>query len=179
MNMNKSRSISNEGIKLYREERYEEAAAKFAEAQALFASENNVKEMAEAANNRGVCWRQAANWSEAHIAFKEARDAFHSIDDLAGEGQVVGNLGALVASEEQPQQAAKYYEEAIELLEAAGEQDLAQATYAALSRLRLKEGNWLGAINAYETGLSQVERPGMFQRALRRVLGVPRKMSGG
>jgi len=39
--------------------------AKFAEAQAAFAGQGDVKNAAESANNRGVCWRQAARWDEA------------------------------------------------------------------------------------------------------------------
>ncbi len=169
----------HEGIRLYREGRYEEAAARFAEAQAAFAAEGRAKDAAEAANNRGVCWRQAARWDEAQAAFGEARAGFQAIGHVAGEGQVVGNLGSLSDSQGQLEQAAAYYDEAITLLESAGEKDLAQATYTALSRLKLKQGNWIGAINAFEGGLSQVDRPSLLQRVLRKFLGVPRKLSGG
>ena len=167
------------GTQLYRQGRFEEAAACFAEAQSAFAAVANVKEMAEAANNRGVCWRQAAHWDKAYAAFGEARAGFQSIQDVAGEGQVVGNLGALADSEGRPDQAVAYYEEAIRLLESAGERDLAQATYTALSRLKMKQGNWLGAIDAYESGLAKVERPSVVQRILRRFLRVPKKLGGG
>jgi len=172
-------SLRDEGMRLYREGRYEEAAASFADAQSAFSEQANAKDAAESANNRGVCWRQAARWDEARAAFGEARNAFKAIGDVAGEGQVAGNLGALADSEGQHEQATAYYEEAIRLLESAGEQDLAQATYTALSRLKMKQGNWIGAINAYETGLAHVERPGLVQRMLKRFLGVPRKLSGG
>jgi len=171
--------LMHSGMQLYRQGHFEEAAARFAEAQSAFATEANVKEMAEAANNRGVCWRQAAHWDEAYAAFGEARAAFQSIQDAAGEGQVVGNLGALADSQSRPDQAITYYEEAIRLLESAGEKDLAQATYTALSRLKMKQGNWLGAIHAYESGLAKMERPGVMQRVLRRFLDVPKKLSGG
>lgn len=169
----------NAGMQLYREGRFEEAAAQFAEAQAGFSAEGNVKDMAEAANNRGVCWRQAARWEEARAAFSEARAVFQSIQNVSGEGQVVGNLGALVDSQGQHAEAAALYEEAIQLLESAGERDLARATYTALSRLKMKQGNWLGALDAYETGLARVEHPSIVQRALKRLLGTPKKLSGG
>ena len=177
--MTTAESLMHEGMQLYREGRFEEAAARFAAAQAACAAQGNVKDAAEAANNRGVCWRQAAHWDEAQAAFSEARAGFQSIGNVAGEGQVVGNLGALADSQGQPDQAAAYYQEAITLLETAGEKDLAQATYTALSRLRMKQGNWVGAINAYEGGLAQVDRPNAMQRMLRKVLHVPRKLGGG
>ncbi|HLF28423.1 MAG TPA: hypothetical protein VJG32_18980 [Anaerolineae bacterium] len=172
-------SLRTEGLRLYRESRYEDAAQKFAEAQSAFSAQGGARDAAESANNCGVCWRQAARWAEAHAAFDAARAAFHALGDVAGEGQVIGNLGALADSEGQPAQAIEYYTEAIALLESAGEKDLAQATYTALSRLKMRQGNWLGALDAYEGGLAQVDRPSMMQRVLRRFLNVPRKLSGG
>ena len=172
-------SLKNEGMQLYREGRFEEAAAKFAEAQAAFIAHGNAREAAESANNRGVCWRQAAIGDKARAAFEEARAAFQSLGDVADEGQVIGNLGALADSEGQPDRAAELYGEAIKMLESAGEKDLAQATYAALSRLKMKRGNWMGAITAYESGLEEADRPGAMQRVLRGLLGVTRKLGGG
>lgn len=173
------KALNEEGLRLYRDSRFEDAAARFAEAQAAFVAQGDVRDAAESANNRGVCWRQAARWDEARAAFDEARAAFKSIDDVAGEGQVVGNLGSLADSQGELDEAAAFYGEAIALLESAGETDLAQATYTALSRLRMKQGNWIGAINAYESGLDSVSKPSLMQRVLRRFLGVPRKLSGG
>ena len=174
-----ARSLHDEGMRLYHDSKFEEAAAKFAEAQAAFAAANEAQGAAEAVNNRGVCWRQAARWEEACAAFEEARALFKSLEDVAGEGQVVGNLGSLADAQGDPKQAAEYYVEAIELLRSAGEQDLAQATYTALSRLKLKHGDWFGAIASFEAGLDQVEHPNVAQRMARKVLGAPRKLLGG
>ncbi|MGH2592386.1 MAG: hypothetical protein ACRDGG_02615, partial [Anaerolineae bacterium] len=62
--MTTGESLMHEGMQLYRDGRFEEAAARFAEAQADFAAQGNANDAAEAANNRGVCWRQAARWDE-------------------------------------------------------------------------------------------------------------------
>jgi hypothetical protein len=43
----------------------------------------------------------------------------------------------------------------------------------------MKQGNWLGAINTYEAGLSNVDQPSPLQRLLRRLLSTPRKLIGG
>ena len=80
-----AKQIKDEGLKLYRDARYEEAAAKFAEAQPAFVTEGNGKEAAECLNNRGVCWRQAAKFDEATAAFEEARAAFQALNDAMGE----------------------------------------------------------------------------------------------
>lgn len=60
-----AKALKDEGLKLYRDGRYEEAAAKFAEAQLAFVTAGDQKEAAECVNNRGVCFRQAAKFDEA------------------------------------------------------------------------------------------------------------------
>jgi tetratricopeptide (TPR) repeat protein len=103
-------SLKEAGTKLYRDGQYEEAAAKFAEAQQAFVAADDRLSAAEAANNRGVCWRQAAKWDEATAALDEARGLFQALNDLKGEGQVVGNMAALAESQGQKDRAVELYQ---------------------------------------------------------------------
>jgi tetratricopeptide (TPR) repeat protein len=171
MSMSDALAVKEEGMKLYRAGRYEEAAAKFAEAQQMFASGGNHKEVAECANNRGVCWRQAAKFDEATAAFEEARPLFQSLNDLVGEGQVVGNLAALVESQGDRQHAAELYLEAIDLFTTAGAKDYAKDTYTALSKLKLKQRDVVGAMTAFDTGLEQLDKPNLIERMARKIIG--------
>ena len=160
-----------EGLNLYRSGRYEEAAARFAAAQQLFSGEGNEKELAECANNRGVCWRQAARFEEATAAFEEARPLFQGLNDLVGEGQVVGNLAALVESQGDKQHAAELYQEAIDLFTQAGAKDYVKDTYTALSKLKLKQRDVVGAMTAFDSGLEQLDRPNLIERMARKIIG--------
>ena len=169
--MSNATAIKEEGLNLFRAGRYEEAAAKFAEAQQLYAGEGNQKEFAECANNRGVCWRQAAKFEEAAAAFEEARPLFQSLDDAVGEGQVVGNLAALVESQGDKQHAAELYLEAIDLFNKAGAKDYAKDTYTALSRLKLKQRDVVGAMTAFDSGLEQLDKPNIIERMARKIIG--------
>ncbi len=169
--MSDATAVKEEGMKLYRAGRYEEAAAKFAEAQQGFANEGNQKEVAECANNRGVCWRQAAKFEEATAAFEEARPLFQSLNDSMGEGQVVGNLAALVESQGDKQQAAQLYLEAIDLFNKAGAKDYAKDTYTALSKLKLKQRDVVGAMTAFDSGLEQLDKPNLIERMARKIIG--------
>jgi len=169
--MSDAKNIKEEGLKLYRAGRYEEAAAKFAEAQLEFATEGNHKEVAECANNRGVCWRQAAKFEEATAAFEVARPLFQSLNDLVGEGQVVGNLAALLESQGDTQHAAGMYQEAIDLFTQAGAKDYAKDTYTALSKLKLKQRDVVGAMTAFDTGLEQLDKPNLIERMARKIIG--------
>ena len=93
------------------------------------------------------------------------------MNDLKGEGQVVGNLGALADSQNDKDKAAELYLEAIDLLEKAGAKDLAKDTYTALSRLRLKRRDFMGAISAFDAGIDEIEKPSLMQRVARKILG--------
>jgi tetratricopeptide (TPR) repeat protein len=169
--MSDATAVKDEGMKLYRAGRYEDAAVKFVEAQQLFASAGNAKEVAECANNRGVCWRQAAKFEEATAAFEEARPLFQAANDLVGEGQVVGNLAALVESQGDKQHAAELYLEAIDLFTKAGAKDYAKDTYTALSKLKLKQRDVVGAMTALDTGLEQLDKPNLIERMARKIIG--------
>jgi Flp pilus assembly protein TadD len=175
--MSDGKALHEEGLKLYRDGQYEAAAAKFAEAQQAYVAATDQPNAAESANNRGVCWRQAAKWDEATAAFTEARSIFQALSDAKGEGQVVGNLGALADSQGDKDRAADLYLESIDLLEKAGAKDLAKDSYTALSRLRLKRRDVMGAISAYDAGLEEIEKPNIMQRMVRKILGGSSKAS--
>jgi len=164
-------AVKEEGLKLYRAGRYEEAATKFAEAQLLFANEGNAREVAECANNRGVSWRQAAKYDEATAAFEEARPLFQGLNDRVGEGQVLGNLAAVVEAQDDKQHAAELYLEAIDLFTAAGAKDYAKDTYTALSKLKLKQRDVVGAMTAFDSGLEQLDKPNLIERMARKIIG--------
>ena len=169
--MSDATSVKDEGLKLYRAGRYEDAAAKFTEAQQLFANAGNHKEVAECANNRGVCWRQAARFDEATAAFEEARPLFQGLNDLVGEGQVLGNLAAVVEAQGDKQHAGELYQEAIDLFTKAGAKDYAKDTYTALSKLKLKQRDVVGAMTAFDSGLEQLDKPNLIERMARKIIG--------
>ena len=138
-----------------------------------------MKQAAESANDRGVAARQAARFDEAETAFADARRLFVEAGDQTAQGQVIGNLAALAESRNQNDQAASLYKEAIVLFEAAGATDLEAETWRALSRLRMKQGQWFAALGAYDAGLTGVRHLTPAQRMLRRLLKTSRRLLGG
>jgi tetratricopeptide (TPR) repeat protein len=168
--MSDAKSIKEEGLNLYRAGRYEEAAAKFAEAQEMFSATGDQKEAAECVNNRGVCWRQATKWDEATIAFEEARPLFQALQDVVGEGQVVGNLATVVEAQGDKPRAAELYQEAIDLFTKGGAKDYAKDTYTALSKMKLKQRDVAGAMTAFDAGLEQMDNPNLIEKMARKIL---------
>ena len=171
--------LKNQGLEHYRAGRFEDAIAAFLQAQQAFLAESNVQQAAESANDRGVAARQAARFDEAEAAFADARRLFAESGDQTAQGQVVGNLGALAESRDQNDQAASFYREAIALFEAAGAADLEAETWRALSRLRMKQGQWFAALGAYDAGLTGVKHLTLTQQMLRRLLKTSRRLLGG
>jgi tetratricopeptide (TPR) repeat protein len=163
--------IKEAGLKLYRDGQYEAAAAKFEEAQRAFDAAANRKEAAECANNRGVCWRQAAKFDEATAAFAEAQTLFEELGDALGRAQVLGNLAALHESQGDAAQAMALYQQAIALFEQAGAQTYVKDTYTALSKLKLKQRDFMGAIASFDAGLEQLDHPNLVERMARKILG--------
>lgn len=167
---------NSQGLELYRAGQFEDAVAVFAQAQQACLAQDNLQGAAECANNRGVAARQAARPDEAEAAFTEARRLFERLGDRKSQGMVAGNLGALAESCDERDRAVAFYKEAIELFEAAGAAELAAETWRALSRLRMKQGEWFAALGAYDASLDRVKRPTPTQRALRSLLGVSRRL---
>jgi tetratricopeptide (TPR) repeat protein len=104
---------------------------------------------------------------------------FEQVGDHKSQGMVVGNLGALAESRNRNEQAVALYKQAIALFEVAGEADLAGETWRALSRLRMKQGQWFAALGAYDAGLAGVKHLTPTQRMLRRLLKTSRRLMGG
>jgi tetratricopeptide (TPR) repeat protein len=171
--------LKNNGIEHYRAGEFEEAIAAFAQAQPAFLASGDVEQAAECANNRGVAARQTARLDEAEAAFTQARQLFEKLGDRKSQGMVAGNLGALAESRDQRERAVTLYKEAIKLFEAAGAADLSAETWRALSRLRMKQGQWFAALGAYDTSLDSVQHPTATQRALRSLLKLSRRLISG
>jgi tetratricopeptide (TPR) repeat protein len=84
---------------------------------------------------------------------------------------VVGNLAALVESQGDKQHAAELYQEAIDLFTKAGAKDYAKDTYTALSKLKLKQRDVVGAMTAFDSGLEQLDKPNLIERMARKIIG--------
>lgn len=164
-------ALKDEGMNLYREGRYEEAAAKFVEAQQAFVTQGDQSEAAQCVNNRGVCFRQAAKFDEAATAFDEARPLFQALNDPVGEAQVVGNMASLAEAQGDKDRAEQLYHEAIEMFDNAGAKDFVKDTYTALSKMKLKQRDVVGAMTAFDAGLEQLDHPNLIERMARKIIG--------
>ena len=77
----------------------------------------------------------------------------------------------MVESQGDKQHAADLYMEAIDLFTKAGAKDLVKHTYTALSKMKLKQRDVVGAMTAFDAGLEQLDNPNLIERMARKIIG--------
>ena len=70
--------LQNEGLRLFQEGLYDEAAQRFSEALEHFSEEGREIEAGEMLNNIGIIRRKQSRWDEALESLEEARRIFES-----------------------------------------------------------------------------------------------------
>jgi len=171
--------LKEEGLRLFQEGLYDEAAARFEQAQAMFAAEGNEIEVAEMANNLGVIHRLHGRWDEAIAALEEARAAFGRLGDRNREAQTLGNLGGLYASKGERDKAQEHLRRAADIFAELGDAQRRGETLLALGVQMWKTGDRSGGLTTYEAGLRTLERPTAGQKAVRGLLGLRTRLLGG
>jgi tetratricopeptide (TPR) repeat protein len=177
--MEETATLKEEGLRLFQEGLYEEAIAKFRQAQEMFATEGNEGEVAEMANNLGVVYRVQGEWGEAIAALDEARATFARLDDRSREAQALGNLGGLYASQGKREKAKECLRRAADIFAELGDGQRQGETLMALGVQLWKTGDRSGGLAAYEVGLQTLQKPTASQKTLRRLLGMRAKLLGG
>jgi tetratricopeptide (TPR) repeat protein len=87
--------LQKEGLRLFEEGLYDEAARRFNEALEHFAEDGREVEAGEMLNNIGIIRRKQGHWEAAREAIEEARRIFVRLEDKSREAQAQGNLGGI------------------------------------------------------------------------------------
>ncbi len=174
-----ARDAKEEGLRLFQEGLYPEAADRFKQARQMFVAEGDQLEAAELLNNLGVVHRLQREWDEAIAALEEARAVFAGLGDRNREAQVLGNLGGLYASQGQRQAARASLREAATAFAELNDHQRQGETLLALGVQKWKAGDRQGALITYQAGLQTLENPSVGQRILRFLLQVRNRLMGG
>ena len=165
-----AQALKEEGLRLFQEGLYEESAAKFGQAQEMFAADGNETEAAEMANNLGVIYRVQGEWDEAIAALDEAKAAFVRLGDRSREAQALGNLGGLYASKGERDKAKESLRQAADIFAELGDEQRQGETLVELGKQMWKTGDRNDGLMAYKAGLQTLEKPAVNQRAVRGLL---------
>ncbi len=167
------------GITHFRAGRFEDAAQALAEAYAAAETAGDRQRAAEILNDMGVTRRELAEWVQAEAALDKAYLIFVELGNVKGKAQVMGNLGSVYEGQERHEEAVDAYKQSATMFEQVGDSDSAMYAWQALSRLRLKQGQWLPAIAAYEEGIENLPDRSLKKGLLKRILRLPGGMLRG
>lgn len=172
-------TLKDEGLRLFQEGLYLEAADRFDKARQLFVAEGDQLEATEMVNNLGIVHRMERKWDEAVAALEEAREGFAQLGDRSREAQVLGNLGGLYASQGQREAARINLREAATAFADLKDNQRQAETLLALGVQKWKTGDRQGALATYQAGLQILERPSFGQKILRILLQFRAGLLGG
>jgi tetratricopeptide (TPR) repeat protein len=167
------------GITHFRAGRFADAAQAFADAYAAAEAARDRQKAAEILNDMGVARRELAEWVQAEAALEKAYILFAELGNVKGKAQVMGNIGSVLEGQERYDEAVDAYKQSASMFEQIGDNDSAMYTWQALSRLRMKQGQWLSAIAAYEEGIENLPDRSLKKGLLKRILKLPGNLLRG
>jgi tetratricopeptide (TPR) repeat protein len=172
-----AKKLHEEGVALFRKNKFETALDKFK--QALDSLGDDPRHAAEIYNDMGVTCKQLENYPAAHQALDEAMSRFDQLNDGKGQAQTWGNRAAVYEAEGRAEEAVEAYKKSAGMLEEIGESEMAMYVWQAVSRLRMKQGQYIAAIGAYEEGIENMPEGSFKRKVLRQILKMPGSVLGG
>ena len=176
--MNSSETLQKQGVEAFRIGDYEEARTFFQAALESARAEGDKKKEAEALNDLGVIRKELDDIDGAFEALQTALEIYGDLEDDKGEGITLGNLGKVEEAAGKYEEAIQSYIEAASIFEEIKETDMAMYCWQALSRLKMHQKDWIGAISAYEEGIAHLPNNSIKKKIMQKLLQVPTKFVG-
>jgi tetratricopeptide (TPR) repeat protein len=171
-----AKKLHEEGVALFRQGNLGAALQKLNDA--LQEANDGSRRQAEVYNDLGVAHSQLKDYAAAHQALDRAMDQFTALEDKKGQAQTVGNRAAVHEAEGLLDEAVDHYKESATMLEEVGENDMAMYVWQAVSRLRMKQGQYIAAIGAYEEGVENMPKSSFKRKVIEQILKAPGKLLG-
>ena len=166
------------GIEAFRAGDYEEAQVHFEAVLEMARAQGDRRKEAEALNDLGVVQKEMDALDIAFENLQTALDIYGDLEDDRGEGITLGNLGKVEEAQEKYEDAIQSYIEAAAIFEEIGETEMAMYCWQALSRLKMHQKDWVGAISAYEEGIAHLPNSSIKKKALQKLLQAPFNLMG-
>ena len=172
-------SLAKEGKAAYKRGDYQAAAQAFEAAGFGYQAIGDDLEAAEMANNCSVAYLQSGDGEAALAAVEGSETIFSQAGDLRRQGMALGNRGAALEALERSDEAVTVYQQAAEILQQAGEDQLRAQVLQSISKLQFQMGHQLQALASMQNGLDGVERPSVSQKMLKKLLDIPLNIATG
>lgn len=162
-----------DGKRAYQAGEYEQAARDFAGAAEGFQVAGDTLKAAEMRNNQSVALLHADLPEEAKQAVEGTEQIFAQAGDRKRQALSLGNLAAAQEELGELQLALETYTQSAEILQKMEAQDEYAQVMKAISALKLRLKNPLGALVSMEAGIESMEKPTWKQRLVKRLLKIP------
>lgn len=172
-------SLAKEGKKAYQRKDYVAAARAFEAARLGFEAQGDSLNAAEMANNCSVAYLQAGEGQAALAALEGSEAVFAAAGDLRRQGMAIGNRGAALEALDRPEEAIQAYQQAADILQQAGEDQMRAQVLQSMSILQVKLGHQFQALSSMQNGLEGVQHPSVQQKLLKKLLNTPLGMVKG
>ena len=171
-----AKKLHEQAVSFFRKEDYDSALEKFEAA--LESATDDSERQALIYNDMGVTYKQLDDYTAAHDALDKAMNLFEAQEDYKGLAQTVGNRATVYEAEGELEDAVEHYRASAAKLEELGENDAAMYVWQALSRLRMKEKQYIAAIGAYEEGIENMPKGSFKRKILQKILKLPGSLMG-
>jgi tetratricopeptide (TPR) repeat protein len=172
-------NLAKEGNAAYKRGDYQAAGRAFEAARLGYQAMGEELNAAEMANNSSVAYLQAGDGAAALAVVEGSEAIFAQAGDLRRQGMALGNRGAALEALERPEEAIAAYQEAAEILQQAGEDQMRAQVMQSLSMLQFQMGQQLQALASMQNGIEGVQRPSARQKMLKKLLNIPFEMGTG
>jgi tetratricopeptide (TPR) repeat protein len=179
MHVSQAQELQAQGVKLFQQQDYEDAARVFHEARDAYEAEGQNDMMAEMQVNIGLVHRSLGENQQALDAMQEALHTFESMQDTRRSAMVLGNMGGVYAALGDKEQAYNCYRQAADIFEEIGEKKLYGETLIAMGDLQVRDGNIMRGAATYEVGLENLGELSASQKVIKGLLGFRNKLMGG
>ncbi len=177
--MSQAEEYQAEGVRLFQEREYDDAARIFRQALEAYEAENDADMVAEMQVNLGLVHRALGENQQALDIMQEALHNFQSKDDQRRSAMVLGNMGGVYVVLGDKEQAYNCYRQAADIFEDIGEKQLYGETLIAMGDLQVRDGNVLRGAATYEVGLENLDELSTSQKVIKGLLGFRNKLVGG
>jgi len=168
--------LAEEALEHFREGQLSQALEAFQEAASLYASDGQSVRAAEMANNISVTLIQLDRPQEALAALAGTAEVFSEAGEQRLQGQALGNEAAAQEALGETEAAIELYRRALDVFEEADDGEARSYTLQALSRLQLKSGQAIEALNSMQSALDARPRRGLVGRMVQRLLRLPYRL---
>ena len=152
--MTTANEAKERGLQLFQDEKLTEAAAQFEEAARLYAAAGDPIGSAEMRNNLGVVRLAEKDYDAALSAVQGTPALFAEHGLKLRQAQATSNLANALDGAGRLDEAARLYEEAIDLYKELGDTENRAACWKALSNLQIKQDDKLQSLASMKNALS-------------------------